>query len=250
MRSKVIASVAAQCTIGFTVTTDLVTDNSQVLGGWRPRAAVFDFDGVLVDSAQCWEQAYAAIARQRGRTLEDVDLAALTGASIDQAAAALGAAFGAPVAVSELERALQDRFAATAPRVLPGARELVAALTAAVPLAVATNGPPELVGDALVRTGLRPAFGAVVSAQDAGAAKPDPAVYLEACRRCAVAPEAAIAFEDSAVGARAARTAGMMVVLVGPEPDPEADADLTVSGLDDPALASLLTATERRVAAD
>jgi beta-phosphoglucomutase-like phosphatase (HAD superfamily) len=57
-------------------------------------------------------------------------------------------------------------------------------------------------------------------------------VYLEACRQLGAAPAATIAFEDSTVGAAAARAAGLFVVGI-PSAAAALDADLHATRLDD-----------------
>lgn len=227
----------------FTVTSSSVTNNSQPPHkpvGKRPQAAVFDCDGLLVDSARCWERAYATVAAARGRALDDVRLERLLGASVRGAAALLGEDLGEPVGERELHAALGASFAAAPPAPLPGARELVAALAARMPLGVASNGPRALVLGVLERLGVRDAFAAVVSAEQTAREKPAPDVYLEACRRLGVAPADAVAFEDSALGARAARRAGLAVVMVPAAPGPQPDAALVVGSLGDPRLHAFL----------
>ena len=44
--------------------------------------------------------------------------------------------------------------------------------------------------------------------------KPDPEIYLLACRKLGVPPEEAMALEDSSNGLRAALDAGVMAVMV------------------------------------
>jgi beta-phosphoglucomutase-like phosphatase (HAD superfamily) len=83
-------------------------------------------------------------------------------------------------------------------------------------------------------------FSAVVSAEEIDAHKPAPDVYVEACGRLGVAPSDAIAFEDSWIGARAARAAGLMVIAVPSAPGMRIDADLTVGRLDDSLLLGFL----------
>jgi HAD superfamily hydrolase (TIGR01509 family) len=205
-----------------------------------PRAAVFDCDGLLVDSGACWEQAYHAVAASFGRALDDVDLDALAGASVATAASQLSAALQITVDEKALRVALLESVAATTPPVLPGARELVAALTRRMPLAVATNAPRDVVLDVLERAGLRGAFAAVVSAEETPAHKPAPHVYIEACLRLGVATCDAIAFEDSAPGAQAARTAGLFVVAVPSVPGVRVAGDLVVPRLSDPRLLAYL----------
>jgi len=227
----------------FTVTSSLVTNNSQAAHtevGKIPQAAVFDCDGLLVDSQHCWERAYAQVAAARGRSLDDVRLERLLGASVAIAARVLGDELGDPVSERELRSALAASFAANPPEALPGACELVAELSAQMPLGVASNGPRDVLGGVLEQLGMRAAFSAIVSAEETERDKPEPHVYLEACRRLGVPPACAVALEDSPLGAQAARAAGLTLVLVAPDPDPEVAADLVVPRLDDARLRALL----------
>lgn len=225
------------------MTSSSVTNNSQPSQkavGKNPLAAVFDCDGLLVDSAHCWEQAYAQLAAARGRSLDDIRLDRLLGASVPGAAALVSRDLGDRVDDRELRAALGEHFAADPPEALPGARELVVALSSRMPLGVASNGPRDIVLAVLDQLGVRDLFSAVVSAEEVERDKPDPDVYLEACLRLAVAPCDAIAFEDSALGARAARSAGLVVVMVPSAPGPHVDADLIVPSLGDADLHAFL----------
>jgi len=223
----------------FTVTTTSVTNNSQALTK-KPQGAVFDCDGLLVDSQICWERAYARVAAARDRPLDDVRLDRLLGASVAGAAALVSEDLGEPVGAEDLLAALADSFAAEPPAPLPGARELIADLAVRMPLGVASNGPREIVLTVLDQLDVRELLCAVVSADEVACDKPAPDVYLEACRRLAVAPGDAVAFEDSPLGAQAARRAGLFVIAVPSIPGTQLDADLTVPSLDDPSLRTLL----------
>lgn len=217
-----------------------------------PRAAVFDCDGLLVDTRACWSEAYLAAAAEAGASLSADGLerlsGALDGASVELAAAELSRALGAEIPAAAIHRALREEVEAQPHEPLPGARALLASLERRLPLAVASNGPADVVDAILRRAGLRHFFGQVVTAEEVAAPKPDPAVYLEACRRLAVEPGAAVAFEDSALGAASARAAGLFVVGVPSGPDPF-DADRTAAGLSDPELLECLTASARTVGA-
>jgi beta-phosphoglucomutase-like phosphatase (HAD superfamily) len=46
-----------------------------VFGDWRPRAVVFDCDGLLVDTESCWTTAEAQLCAARGVTLSGQDAA-------------------------------------------------------------------------------------------------------------------------------------------------------------------------------
>jgi HAD superfamily hydrolase (TIGR01509 family) len=205
-----------------------------------PRAAVFDCDGLLIDTAACWRQAFANALNVSGRGLSDPILQQLNGASLRSAAGLLG------VSASLLRDELRAAFDQASLSPLPGAAALIDRLRSRMPLAVATNGPQAIVSDALARVGLLDAFEAVVSAESVRRDKPAPDVYVAACTRVGVHPSDAIAFEDSAIGARSARSAGLTLVLVPSGPSQSIAADLRVSCLDDHRIASLLRLDDTR----
>lgn len=212
-----------------------------------PVAAVFDCDGLLVDSEHCWHAAYRACAAAVGRTLDGVSLAAFNGASVGLAAERLSRALGLPVSHELLREQLLHVVATLPIEPLPGVERLLDALGRELPLAVASNGPAAAVETLLRRTGLWRRFAVVVSAEQTPAPKPYPHVYLEACRQLGVDPSDAIALEDSTTGAAAARAAGLLVVAAPSDPAARIDADLTVGRLDDPRVLSLFGLPARRV---
>ena len=72
----------------------------------------------------------------------------------------------------------------------------------------------EVIDAALAATGLAGLFAVVVSSDEVEHGKPSPDVYLEAARRLGVDPAVCLVVEDSYNGVRAARAAGMTVVLI------------------------------------
>lgn len=199
-----------------------------------PIAALFDFDGLLVETRAAWQSAYEAVLGSDGRVLDAEQLRELNGASVRSAAEELRVP--ASLLRGELERALT----AEALQPLPGARFLLELLKSRMRLAVATNGPGSAVISALKGVGLLEYFDCVVSAEDEPRDKPWPDVYLAACRALGVHPSDSIAFEDSAIGVASARRAGLVVVYVPSDGAERTDADLQVRRLDDPTLLSYL----------
>ena len=95
-----------------------------------------------------------------------------------------------------------------------------------------------MIDAALAATGLADAFPVVVSSDEVAHGKPEPDVYLEAARRLGCEPSACLVVEDSMNGVRAAKAAGMTVVLVPnrsvpPAPGTDALADLVLDRLAD-----------------
>lgn len=222
--------------------TEFLQDSELLVGtkGRWPSAAVFDCDGLLLDTADCWRAAYETVAAHAGTSLEGIDLGLLNGASVAIAASRLSEALERPIGQAQMRRVLGESMETSSITVMPGAKQLLALLAAEMPLAVASNAPASAVEVGLRRAGLDEYFSAIVSAEQLSYPKPYPDVYLEACRRLAVDPSDAVAFEDSELGASAARAASLLVVAVPSVRGARLDADLTVSRLDDVRVLRLL----------
>lgn len=192
-------------------------------------ALVFDFDGVIGDTQPCWDAAYRNVLVGAGRAPEEAEAEELAGASVSQAARIL------EVDEDRLRSSLREAFLDFEATPMPGAAGLVSRVARLMPVGLATNGPEELVREALAALNLLGHFDVVVSGEGVGSLKPAPDVYAVACEQLEVDPSDAIAIEDSALGVTAAAAAGLFVVQVGPGPaTPEADLhfrDLTHPGI-------------------
>ena len=81
-------------------------------------------------------------------------------------------------------------------------------------LAIASSSPRAYVRNHIDRLGLGDAWDAVVCREDAARAKPAPDLYVRAVEALGVAPDEAVAIEDSPNGIAAAKAAGLRVVAV------------------------------------
>jgi beta-phosphoglucomutase len=79
--------------------------------------------------------------------------------------------------------------------------------------------------------GWQPLFGAIVSADEVRAGKPDPDVFLAAASRLRVPPDVCVVVEDAPAGIEAARRARMRCIGVGAGVA-GSGADLTAPSLD------------------
>lgn len=97
----------------------------------------------------------------------------------------------------------------------PGVTELLAWLQERrVPKAVATSSARAKAMHHLWTTGVLNRFGAVVTRDEVERGKPHPDLYLRAAERLGTPPDRCLALEDSYNGVRAARAAGVSVVMV------------------------------------
>ena len=215
---------------------------------------IFDLDGVLVDSEIWWDEVRAAFAAEHGRTWGPADQAAVMGANSAAWARIMRERMHLDLPEAEIERAIVDAVVERyrtegAPRI-DGAVETVRRIAADRPVALASSAHRAVIDAALDATGLTGVFAVVVSSDEVAHGKPAPDVYLEAARQLGVDPAACLVVEDSFNGVRAARAAGMTVVLVPnrsvpPAPGTAEAADLVLDRLSELDLATV----ERRAGA-
>ncbi len=179
---------------------------------------IFDLDGVLVDSEIWWDEVRTAFAAKQGRTWDEADRAAVMGANSHAWSRIMRDRLDLAMAPAEIERAIVDgvvaRYRATAAPTIDGAVEAVRRIAATRPIAVASSAHKAVIDVALETTGLIDVFEVVVSSDEVDHGKPAPDVYLETARRLDRPPSSCLVVEDSLNGVKAARAAGMTVVLV------------------------------------
>jgi HAD superfamily hydrolase (TIGR01509 family) len=177
-------------------------------------AAIFDMDGVLVESGGFHRAAWRALLRELGAEPPGGDFWRLTiGRPVEEALPIL---LGRRLSAHEIRRYsrrrtdLYHQLADGRLEPVAGAVDFVRALTRRnVPRALATSASGWSVAVVLGGLGLASHFPVVVTADDVERGKPDPEVYLTAASRLGVPPRACVVFEDSLVGVEAARRAGM-----------------------------------------
>ena len=204
-------------------------------------ALVFDLDNVLIDSEELWAEAREGITRENGGRWRDTAQQEMMGMSSTEWSRWLHDELGVQREPEEISRAVVDRLAGVYRdhlRPMPGAREAVERMAAALPLAVASSANKPLIELALELSGMRPFFRAVVSSEEVARGKPAPDVYEEAARQLGVDPARCAAVEDSTNGLRSAHAAGMRVIAVPdgrypPSDDALALADVTLASLDE-----------------
>ena len=180
-------------------------------------AAVFDMDGLLLDSERPTRDAWLHAAAAVGMPMSESDYLGVVGLNHVDSHARLLALFGADAALLADARARADAALATGtgfePK--PGARRLLQALhEARIPCAVASSTHHAEVRRRLQRADLLDHFSVVCGGDEVQRGKPDPAIYALALARLGVAPGAVLAFEDSGHGVQAALAAGLATVAV------------------------------------
>ena len=179
-------------------------------------AAIFDFDGTLVDTMPLHYEAYRrAFAECAGAELSPEVFWSEIGGTAREVVPRMLARVGQPDAeVTDLHRRKQqilgDLICTTELRVLETAK-LLPVLEPHLRLGLATSGSRPGVELMLERLGWTDYFAAVVTGEDVSQGKPAPEPFLLAAERLAVAPGRCVAFEDTDAGVLSARQAGMVV---------------------------------------
>ncbi len=197
---------------------------------------------MLVDSEIWWDEIRAEFAAHQGRGWTLEDRAAVMGANSSAWARIMRERLGLPMGEHEIERtivgAMVERYRREGATVIDGAVDAVRRIAAEMPVALASSAHRAVIDAALAATGLGEAFTVVVSSDEVAHGKPAPDVYLEAARRLDLDPPDCLVVEDSLNGVRAAKAAGMTVVLVPnssipPPPGARELADLVLPRLAD-----------------
>ena len=203
------------------------------------RAALFDLDGVIVDTAKYHYRAWKRLAAELGFDFRPSDNERLKGVSRDRSLEILLELGGLQDRFTSAQRAeLASRKTAwyieyiaemDKTELLPGSRDCIAALRARrikTALCTASKNSPLI----LERLGIASWFDTVVDGNRVTKAKPDPEVFLTAASDLGVAVDDCVVFEDARAGIEAAKRAGMYAIGVGNERDLR-EADSVLPGL-------------------
>jgi len=209
----------------------------------EPAAALFDMDGLLIDTEPLWFAVETQILAEYGASWTHDDHATLIGSSSPVASAFLSQRTGGritPEAVADLLLVRMAEQLKSAPPLQPGAKALLDEVAAAgIPRALVSSSARVLI-DAILSSLAPLSFDAVVAGDDVTHHKPHPEPYLRAAQLLGVDASSCVAFEDSPTGAAAASAAGCVVVGVPSiAPIRPAPRQVVVASLEDVDLAFL-----------
>ena len=182
-------------------------------------AAIFDMDGLLIDSEPLWYEAAVDVFQPLGidltpelyassiglRTVEFVDHW-FSVARLDKVSA--------PDAVRDINETVLDKIRHKG-EAMPGVYEVLEKCrNEGLAIGLATSSPTRLIDVVVDKLNIRNYFGAFSSAEHLVHGKPHPQVYLDCAAALGVAPVECVCFEDSFHGLIAAKAARMKCVVV------------------------------------
>ena len=169
-------------------------------------AAIFDMDGLLIDSEPHWQDAEIAVYEPFGVPVDRDLCRATAGRRIDEVLTLWHERFdwNGPPVDEMVERVLEDvtRRILEHGEPLPGVRETFDALhEAGLKIAIASSSPPALIDAVVEKLDLARYLDVTHSGVHEERGKPDPAVFLTAAERLAVDPARCLVFEDADIDA-------------------------------------------------
>jgi HAD superfamily hydrolase (TIGR01509 family) len=183
------------------------------------RAAIFDMDGVLINSEPLWWRAGVEALRTVDVHLDDRLFGETLGLRTDAALAYWYERYPwAGKSLKQIEQEVQDRvlgLIGDEGQALPGVYALIHFLSEQrVPMGMCSSSPYQVIHAVLDRLGIRQHFQVVYSAEDEPLGKPHPGAYLSCAARLGIPAPRCMAFEDSMAGAISAKAARMKVIAV------------------------------------
>lgn len=198
------------------------------LQGKDIRGAIFDLDGVLLDSMAVWNDLGVRYLQKRGIEPEIGLSQILFSMSMEQGADYLKTQYQLPDTPQEIlagiEQMLQD-FYFYEVQAKEGAKELLQFLQEKnVKMIAATSSPREHVTKALQRNGLYSYLQQIYTTGEVGVSKHEPRIYQLAAESLGTKPEETLVFEDSLYALKTAKNAGFRAIGVY-DADGETDQD-------------------------
>lgn len=183
------------------------------------KAAIFDMDGVLIDSEPFWRIAEKKIFKEEGVDITDEMCYEIQGMKAEHVVEKWVAMFPhLKYSVMEYTQRIQDGVEALIKsdgKVMDGIVEALEFFRASgCKVLVASASCYRLIDAVLDKIGIRKYFDIIHSTQDELRGKPFPDVFIHAAERAGVDPKDCVVIEDSVNGVRAGKAAGMTVIAI------------------------------------
>lgn len=186
-------------------------------------AAIFDMDGLLIDSEPLWDQAELEVISSLGVDVtRRHEMPDTLGLRIDMVVDLWYAMqpWSGPSKQEVTDRIIQRTLSLVEEKrpLLPGVREALALCKAeGLKVGLASASPLSMLEKVLALFELSDYFDALASAQTLPYSKPHPQVYLDCAAKLGVDPLTCVALEDSVNGMIAAKAARMRAIVVPAE---------------------------------
>jgi HAD superfamily hydrolase (TIGR01509 family) len=208
---------------------NLVKEGIQMIQG-----AIFDLDGLLLDTERIYEDAWIKYGPKYGFGDSTFLAETFCGMSKDKIIHTLNKYH--VEATEYLKDVIQyvSKHELTDLHVKPGVNEILSFFQSkGIGCAVASSSPKNLILRNLKIVGLDSYFDEIVSGDEVEHGKPAPDIFLEAAHRLNVDPKHCFVFEDAINGVHAGLSAGCKTIMIPDRLKPEKDFYKTTYGIFD-----------------
>lgn len=183
------------------------------------KAVVFDMDGLLFDTERLCRDSWRIYAQKYGKPNVDEVFVQCIGTDNETTRQIVLKHWGADFDFDAFRRETrlwnEEQIEKNGLPIKVGAMEILAYLQSnGWKIGIASSSFGDVVKSHLTRAGVLDCFSAFATGDMVWRSKPEPDIYLMACRELGVEPGEAYAVEDSPSGIRAAYAAGMKPVMV------------------------------------
>ncbi|MDY0409126.1 HAD family hydrolase [Virgibacillus soli] len=180
---------------------------------------IFDMDGLLFDTETVAYRAMKKVMDKAGFPFTMDIYRKIIGAGSDEDERILQSVYGDTFTITSIQAPLSKEFddiiKAEGIRVMPGVHELLDILDQKqIKKCIASSSPLSTIQSYLQMTHLSDRFDFYMSGEEVERGKPNPDIFIEACRRAREEAETSLVLEDSLNGLRAAHGADIACILV------------------------------------
>ena len=182
-------------------------------------AAIFDWDGTLADTRRVVVASFQKALRDIHCEIDDDFIEKRIGIgsaeTFREILRFIKRSFDEELIKQLVMKKIQNEIDLSADvRLFDGAIALLEQLRGRVKLGLASMNDREVIAHMLKTTGTQGFFEVVLTAADITRSKPDPEIFLKCASKLGVSSERCVVFEDSIVGVKAAKAAGMACIAV------------------------------------
>lgn len=182
----------------------------------KAKLAIFDMDGTIADSESIAQKVTIDFFKDRGITINKIEQKDVFGLNWKDLVREILERNGMEYN-QNLKNTLKERYVRNMKKhveAIPGVYDLLDFLKSKVKLALATNSRMREVDIICSRLDFEKFFELKLARDHVKNAKPDPEIYLKAAGTLGAEPDECIVFEDSVVGIKAAKGAGMNCIAI------------------------------------
>lgn len=188
------------------------------------QGAIFDLDGLLIDTQRIYQSALMNIGKVYGIPLTKSLTDTFAGGSPDHIASIVSSLFSIDgiefmndVMNTVIEKEMNDLV------LKPGVKNILSYFESfPIPMAVASGSPRALIDRNLKLVDIDAYFSVIVSTQEVEHGKPAADVFLEAAHRLQVDPKYCLVFEDAINGVKAGIRGGFPTIMIPDIVQPDA----------------------------